>query len=113
MSPCQTGARRSDQSRSVFAGDGANLQRIAIATSPAHKENYPIPSRSLASPTPGAGRPYSLAVTRASATSCRQRNAGRVDGKLLADGAIVLLGVERPVFADGVAQESVEHGPGD
>lgn len=27
---------------------------------------------------PGAGRPYSLAVTRASATTWRQRNVGRV-----------------------------------
>ena len=35
-------------------------------------------SRRQASPKPGAGRPYSLAVTRASATSWRQRNAGRV-----------------------------------
>ena len=35
-------------------------------------------SNSLAWAMPGAGRPHSLAVTRASATSCRQRNAGRV-----------------------------------
>src|SRR5262249_61884753 len=35
-------------------------------------------SSSLAWAMPGAGRPHSLAVTRASATSCRQRNAGRV-----------------------------------
>ena len=32
-----------------------------------------------ASATPGAGWPYSLAVTRARAASCRQRKAGRVE----------------------------------
>jgi hypothetical protein len=37
-----------------------------------------ILSNSLAWAMPGAGRPHSLAVTRASATSCRQRKAGRV-----------------------------------
>ena len=35
-------------------------------------------SNSLAWAMPGAGRPHSLAVTRARATSCRHRNAGRV-----------------------------------
>src|SRR5262245_53778238 len=35
-------------------------------------------SNSRAWATPGAGRPHSLAVTRASATSCRHRKAGRV-----------------------------------
>ncbi len=35
------------------------------------------PSSFLASSTPGAGRPYSLAVTRLRATRCRQRKAGR------------------------------------
>ena len=36
-------------------------------------------SNSHASRYPGAGRPHSLAVTRARATSCRQRKAGRVE----------------------------------
>jgi len=40
--------------------------------------SYPNFNTSLASAMPAAGRPYSLAVTRASATSCRQRKAGRV-----------------------------------
>jgi hypothetical protein len=35
-------------------------------------------SNSLAWAMPGAGRPHSLAVTRARATSCRHRNAERV-----------------------------------
>jgi hypothetical protein len=35
-------------------------------------------SISLASAIPSAGRPYSLAVTRARLTSCRQRKEGRV-----------------------------------
>ena len=35
-------------------------------------------SRCRASATPGAGWPYSLAVTRARAARCRQRKAGRV-----------------------------------
>jgi len=39
---------------------------------------YATFSSALASATPGAGRPYSLAVTRASAQSWRQRKAGRV-----------------------------------
>src|SRR5262245_39625627 len=39
--------------------------------------DQPSPSRSRASAMPGAGLPNSLAVTRANATSCRQRKAGR------------------------------------
>ena len=35
-------------------------------------------SRRHASAYPGAGEPYSLAVTRARDTRCRQRKAGRV-----------------------------------
>ena len=47
-------------------------------------------------------------MTRARATSCRQRKAGRSRGELLAHGAVVLLGVQGAVLADGVAQQQVE-----
>jgi hypothetical protein len=48
--------------------------RISLDALPAQA----IPNTPLASAIPAAGRPYSLAVTRASATNWRQRNAGRV-----------------------------------
>ena len=55
---------------------GQSLDRFRPARRPSGQTIF---SSSRASATPGAGRPYSLAVTRARATSCRQRKAGRVE----------------------------------
>lgn len=56
----------------------AALRPGAFAGRPWQARSAHIPSNSRASACPGAGRPYSLAVTRANAVRCFQRNAGRV-----------------------------------
>src|SRR5437867_3252078 len=61
-----------DERNQVVENPGANRSG---ANSPCQIAAF---NNSLASAMPGAGRPYSLAVTRASATNCRQRYAARM-----------------------------------
>lgn len=84
-------AVRSDRNGQATPHDGA-LRRVGsggwkggpLGSGPPARSRGPAGHRdqrlrsSRAWAIPGAGRPHSLAVTRASATSCRQRNAGRV-----------------------------------
>ena len=57
-----------------------------------------------------AGRTRSrLPVPGNKLTPSKRRPSG---GELFGDGAVVLLGVERAVFTDGIAQKQVEDGSG-
>ena len=60
------------------------------------RPNCYTPRSPRASATPGAGWPYSLAVTRARAARWRASEGRAGRGELLGDGPIVLLGVSAP-----------------
>ena len=82
--------RKEGKARSAFGGNqGRDRSAIVVRLAPGAVGEWLTTgtrcfvrqtlSNSHASRYPGAGRPHSLAVTRARATSCLQRKAGRVE----------------------------------
>ena len=86
---------------------GGDIHRRADAAPLA----LPYPNSFLASSMPGAGRAIRAGGDPGQRDQVAPAERRPDAGELLAHRAVILLGVQRPVLADGVAQQQVEHRP--